>query len=833
MAAAAYRARSEIFDERQGMAFNYSATHEQVAFSGILAPGNAPDWAKDRAKLWNEVERCGKRIDARLARQIEIALPIELSREQNIDLLKEYVGAEFVNHGMIADINYHALEKNPHAHIMLTTRRVDQNGFREVEIAWNKRANALKWRQAWEDHGNRHLQLAGFDSRIDCRSFAERGLDIEPSRKVGVEKTNHHMPAGRVKDLDRQAINLEIAQRNGERIIADPKIALDEISYHQATFSEKDIAKFANRHSQDLEQFERVQQAILSHPELVNLGKDEKGEYRYTTKKNLDSEKQMMADALAMDTAAKHQVKDAYISQAMAVRSLTKEQSEAVKYVLKSGDVSCMIGFAGAGKSYTLGAVREAYEASGYQCKGMALSGIAAEGLEVESGIKSKTIHRTLWDIENGREQFTAKDVLFVDEAGMVATRQMQQIISQARAAGAKVVLVGDPHQLQPIEAGGAFRGILDRVGYCELSEVRRQRINWQKQATRDFTNNQVGQALDAYNSHGHIKSFETIDQAKDDLISSWTKNRQEAHAAGTRSTAIILAFRNVDVKDLNDKARTALKQTGRLKGQDFEIETTRGPRSFCAGDRVLFLRNEKSLGVKNGSLGTVERIDRTGIQVKLDVGTQIAFDPGMYRDFDHGYAATVHKTQGATLDNAFVLATRHFDRHTMLVAMSRHREDVRLFYSQDEFKNLEELKQVMGRDRPKDIAIDFAEARGLEPDDQALEKLIEPVRMMESTRQPATAGDIAKQQMEHAQEIEMQTYTLTLSSPEIVVSKSITVDLPKSLKGKLLQEQLQKSASEYIGLHPTWSSVKEVSISLKVADDKKPGLGRGPGLEK
>jgi Ti-type conjugative transfer relaxase TraA len=815
VAAAAYRSRSEIMDERQGLTFDYSAVHEQVAFSAIMTPANAPEWAQDRAKLWNEVERCGNRIDARLAREIEIALPIELSRDQNIELLKEFVQSEFVNQGMIADVNYHASETNPHAHIMLTTRRINPDGFGPVETAWNKRDNTFKWRKAWEDHGNRHLQLAGLDVRIDCRSFKDRGLNLEPSKKIGIAKSNHHMSDGLVKDLDRVKINQEIAQRNGERIIQDPKIALDEISYHQAVFSEKDIAKFANRHSVDPDQFDQVQQSIMASPELINLGRDDKGEYRFTTKTNLEAEKKMMADALAMDTAAGHQVKDAYLNQAMAVRSLTQEQSEAVKYVLESGDVSCMIGFAGAGKSYTLGAVREAYEAAGYQCKGMALSGIAAEGLEVESGIKSKTIHRTLWDIENKREQFTGKDVLFVDEAGMVATRQMQQIIGQARTAGAKVVLVGDPHQLQPIEAGGAFRGILDRVGYVELSEVRRQSIDWQKQATKDFTNNKTSEALEAYNTHGHIKSFEKIDQAKEDLISAWLENRQEAHAAGTGATSIILAYRNADVKDLNDKARSALKQTGRLKGQDFDIETGRGKRSICAGDRVLFLRNEKSLGVKNGSLGTVERIDRTGIQVKLDAGRRLAFDPNMYRDFDHGYAATVHKTQGSTLDNTFILATRHFDRHTALVAMSRHREDVRLFFSQDEFNNFEDLKQVMGRDRPKDLVVDYARNRGINIGEdlqaQAWEKELTTAAAVDKGKvsKKLTAADIARQQMEHEQH-----WRAILTAPG---RSTIEHDLsaPADLKGEDLDKYLKEQIQKYVDRNPLIQAEK---LSVKFA---------------
>jgi len=177
----------------------------------------------------------------------------------------------------------------------------------------------------------------------------------------------------------------------------------------------------------------------------------------------------------------------------------------------------------------------------------------------------------------------------------------------------------------------------------------------------------------------------------------------------------LILAYTNQDVFELNTKARDYLKATGAISATEYGIQTERGPRQFADGDRIIFLRNERSMGVKNGSLGTVLKMDDHSMTVRLDTGPLIAFDTTKYRNLDYGYAATIHKTQGTTVDRSFVLATRHFNKHTTYVSMSRHRDDVTLCYSEDNFKDFKELKDLCGRERPKHLIADFALCRGLD----------------------------------------------------------------------------------------------------------------------
>jgi hypothetical protein len=197
---------------------------------------------------------------------------------------------------------------------------------------------------------------------------------------------------------------------------------------------------------------------------------------------------------------------------------------------------------------------------------------------------------------------------------------------------------------------------------------------------------------------------------AKTELVTHWAR---EATRHPDKST-LILAYTNQDVFELNTKARDYMKATGRVSPTDYTIQTERGPRQFADGDRIIFLRNEKSMDVKNGSLGTVLAMDGQSMTVLLDTGSAVAFATKNYRDIDYGYAATIHKTQGTTVDRSFVLATRHFDKHTTYVSMSRHRDDVSLYYGRDQFNDFNELKDCCGRERPKHLVADFALSRGV-----------------------------------------------------------------------------------------------------------------------
>src|SRR3982750_3173056 len=230
-----------------------------------------------------------------------------------------------------------------------------------------------------------------------------------------------------------------------------------------------------------------------------------------------------------------------------------------------------------------LGAAREAWEAQGYTVRGAALSGIAAENLEGGLGVRSRTLASLEHAWGQGRDQLSGRDVLVIDEAGLVGSRQMERVLSHAAEAGAKVVLVGDPEQLQAIEAGAAFRALSERHGAAEISEVRRQHQAWQRGATKELATERTGAALERYEWAGMVHAHATQDEAKAALVEGWDATRR----AEPERSQVMLAYTRADVRDLNELARTKVRVAGEL-GAGRAIATEQGERTFAAGDRVM-----------------------------------------------------------------------------------------------------------------------------------------------------------------------------------------------------------------------------------------------------
>jgi Ti-type conjugative transfer relaxase TraA len=549
--------------------------------------------------------------------------------------------------------------------------------------------------------------------RIDHRSFEAQGLALEPQSQIGAPAKRIEVRGieGEGLEADRAEMHRKIARTNGAWIIADPSVALDAITQQQSTFTQRDMAKFAHRHSDGLGQFNEVMGAMRGAPGLVELGKDARGEDRFTTREMIEAEQRLHHAAELMAERERHEVRNADREAALALAErrglvLSGEQADALAHVTDGHDLGVVVGHAGTGKSAMLGVAREAWEAAGYEVRGAALSGIAAENLEGGSGIASRTIASMEHSWEQGRDLLTTGDVLVIDEAGMVGTRQLERVLSHAAEAGAKVVLVGDPQQLQSIEAGAAFRSIHDRHGGSEIGEVRRQREDWQREATRDLATSRAGNALEAYRSRGMVHEAQTREQARGDLIERWDRDRQYA----PKRSRIILTHTNDEVRALNEAARERMRAAGDL-GDEVRVTVERGARNFASGDRVMFLQNERGFGVKNGTLGTIEQVGAQSMTVQTDDGRSVRFDFKDYNRIDHGYAATIHKAQGMTVDRAHVLATPGMDVHGSYVALSRHRDGADLHYGRDDFANQDRLVLTLSRDRAKDMASDYERA--------------------------------------------------------------------------------------------------------------------------
>lgn len=703
VACAAYRAGEKLYDARYEKFQDYTKKKD-VVFKEILAPQNAPDWMLDREKLWNAVEAIERRKDAQLSREFNLSLPKELTLTQNLDLAKSFIEEQFVSKGMVADLCVHA-DKNQegqwlyHCHIMLTLRELTDNGFGKKVRAWNEKSKLLEWREAWAEIANKHLVLNGHDLRIDHRSLEAQEIPLEPQSKIG--------PAQAWNQSSRLEEHQRIARENGERLFEFPAIALNALTQQQSTFTHQDLARFVNRHTVDAEQFERVYDKVKNAENIVSLGLDEQKRERFTTQEMLELETELLNRSKALAITESHPVLHDKAAASLGSRNLSPQQKEVFDYLLAPQSLRSVVGYAGTGKSYLLGAAREAWESSGYQVKGATLSGIAAQNLEGSSGIGSRTLASWLYRWDRGEAWLGEKDILVVDEAGMLGSRQMARVVHEIEKNGAKLVLVGDIQQLQAIQAGAAFRAIVEQTGFVELTEVRRQRVIWQQEATQAFARGEVGAALERYQEASHLHEYSTQSLAQQGLVSLWN----DVRLSNPTQTQIILAYTRAEVQVLNEEVRNLRKVQGEL-GKEASFMTVRGEKPFAENDRVYFLKNDRDLGVMNGSLGTIAEISKGELLVWLDKGEKkprlIAVNVGLYNHLDHGYAATLYKAQGVTVDRSYLLGSKYFDAHSAYVGMSRHRESVDLFWSREEFPRYQSLVNTLSRDRSKDISLDY-----------------------------------------------------------------------------------------------------------------------------
>jgi Ti-type conjugative transfer relaxase TraA len=565
------------------------------------------------------------------------------------------------NHQAI--VAFHNDKPHPHAHIIIN--RIDPQTLKAADL------------------GNDYVRLMQINRELE----REYGLTIAP-----------------------------LKERSEEQI---KETAFDELTRNKATFSKYDLDHYIKRCGiQDPDEVAKLALSVLAHKDIKIVGIGEHGEARFTSRNYEDREKRMFDAAETL--SARQTFKTSSIKQDynLNVSRLSGEQKEAVREILDGKDLSILIGRAGAGKTTAMKEVVQAYEQSGYQVIGAAPTGAAAKNLGKDTGIKCKTIHSWIgsWDKGSG-QPLNDKTVLIVDEAGMLSTKWLDKTLSAAEKAGAKVILVGDPDQLKAVEAGDAFRGLAEKHSYSGIQTIRRQSVGWMREASQNLASGDTKKALDEYVSQDCLKWSDSRAGAREAIVSDYIRDiRQQPD-----KTRLILAYENQDTRALNDAVRVKLQSNGELQnGKVFK--TTEGRKEFAPNDRVVFLKNDyrEDMQVANGSMGTVRMVSDGSMAVEMDgsEGRKVVFSMDRYNAIDHGYALTVHKSQGATVDKTYVMASRYFNENTTYVALTRHREDCRLYADSETFDKhgrgeqqaYSKLAETLGRKFRKDLLIDYAE---------------------------------------------------------------------------------------------------------------------------
>lgn len=523
------------------------------------------------------------------------------------------------------------------------------------------------------------------------------------------------------------------------------KYAIEGYTAGTAYFTEQKLRQFVFEISPVLGLTTKEAQEMAKEwieKEGVQLSARKDGQMLFTTKEIDRLEQKMIADVLSGQDYQPRLRERKVVIRA----DLAREQQDAVFYITETkGQFKIVSGMAGTGKTTMLEEARKVWEAQGYDVKGVSLAGVASKNLENEAGIKSTTIAKFLWDVASVEAQLAGKPkektavekikeflglkekepelevrqdspekrkarflidkntVLVIDEAGMVATPQMVRIIEEAKRTGAKVVMVGDAKQLQPIEHGNPFYTFGQELGQAELKEIRRQKELWAKDAVYKMADGRAEEALKIFDEKGLLYIKDNRKEALQGLILQWEKDPN-----GFDKKLIVGAL-NEDVQSLNKMAQLQRQSRGELGKVGVEVN---GYTVF-ENDRVVFAKAQNSLGLINGEGGIVRSVNirRNELTVKLDNGEMRSVPLDRYKDVALGYAMTTNKAQGKTVENTYLFAgsNQMQSRELSYVQVSRARGQTHIFVTKEQMQE-GALAKEMSRNQQKVLAHEWKE---------------------------------------------------------------------------------------------------------------------------
>jgi hypothetical protein len=364
-------------------------------------------------------------------------------------------------------------------------------------------------------------------------------------------------------------------------------------------------------------------------------------------------------------------------------KTMNDGQKKAYTAMLSGKLLEVLNGAAGTGKSYVLSKMNIALKNNGKTIIGAMLQGKTAQDFERDSGIKSQTLHSLVLQVESGKKKLDENTVLVVDEAGMIGSEQMNKILGYAEKYGCQVRLVGDKAQVQAVSFGDAFAKVSEQTGVTSLTEIMRQKDLWQKQASESFSRHEIDDGLRAYDEHNQIIEHTNIDDAMDIIA-------QKVRQLNGKETSLVIAKTNREREIINNLIRDDRIEDGWI---DASRSVKIGTINVSSGDKIMFNAPDKFRGVLNGTTGAILSIDEDEetlekkAKVLLDTGKIIEMNDGDGLAVQYGYAVTINKSQGATVDKAFVLASDKMTKNDIYVAMTRHKQSCELHYSREDFE--------------------------------------------------------------------------------------------------------------------------------------------------
>jgi len=427
---------------------------------------------------------------------------------------------------------------------------------------------------------------------------------------------------------------------------------------------------------------ESAADAFLASESVVTVAETAKG-IRYTTKRIWELEREALKTAERMAKESPGEAGELVAARVIAARPTLKgDQREMVGRLLAGREgITVVIGEAGTGKSFATVAAAEGWAQAGFELRAAAPTWRAANVLRSD-GLEAMTVAGLLRDLERGEISLSSRSVLLVDEAGMVGSEHLARLVGHADDAKAKLVLVGDPEQLGPIEAGGLFSAIAERTEPVHLDEVIRHNHDLDREAAKRIREGEGREALSLYRSAERVTVAPDAEQRRVAMVEDWWRS----YAKG--EDALMVAKRNVEVERLNAAARELVRSEGRLGAEEIEV----GGAAFAAGDQAITRVNDRRAGIYNRERWEVAQVDAERGRIVLDgidqarrveVGLDYLSKTTLGGDapaLQHAYAVTTYCAQGTTVDRAYVMADPSMDKQEFYVATSRTREQTYLY---------------------------------------------------------------------------------------------------------------------------------------------------------
>ena len=616
-------------------------------------------------------------------------------------------------------------------------------------------------RDAWEIHATRAAQIdaaVGHDASYRSRSVAARATrDRKTPERVedlvgrwrGELAAAGHPPLELEASVERAGLayqppDVSILDKLPETLL-NPGGRLAEMKIF--TRGDVIVAVAPLLHGLPVEHLDRAVQAVLEHSLAIPLPAVLGCPQGVYAARCVIEDEQRIADlAEHLSTTGGPRVDAGLASAAVdaleadrGLRLTETQRAVAVGVLTSGGRLSVVIGVAGSGKTTTLAAVRAGYEAAGYTVIGSATSGQAAKTLGAGAGIESRTVASLSWRLDNDRLRLSARHVLIVDEAGMTTDVDIAKLAGAADAAGAKLIVVGDYHQLDAIGPGGALEALTRRHPEVvwTLGQNLRQVDPTEREALDHLRAGSVPHAVDWYRTHGRIHAEPSRQRSVAEMTSAWAA---DAHAG---RDSLLLAYRRDNVHALNQAARTEWERLGHLTGPELHAGTG---RVFRAGDRIITLTPGPG-----GAWTTSQQATVTAVNLEQHSITAVTPDglrvhiTGEYLGADrvaYGYAITAHRSQGATVDTAHVLADGG-GRELAYVAMSRARTESHVY-----------LAGVAPAQAQERLAWEWASSRRqtwtIHPQGQTLAELYSERRELLRQIPPDPAGHLQQLQREH-----------------------------------------------------------------------------------